>query len=128
MEARPFALIALVPGAKEANKHMLMKGKSGDGQGAGSSRDSSGAENVALAAFNRLIAEPERLAGFLSVTGLRPDTIRQAANSPGFLAAILDYVCADEGLIVAVAQELEMDPAEIAAARARLSPEAHFEP
>ena len=107
---------------------MLMKGKSaGNAVGAGS-RDSSHAQNVALAAFNRLIAEPERLAGFLSVTGLRPDTIRQAADSPGFLAAILDYVSADEGLIVAIAQELEMNPAEIAAARARLSPEAEFEP
>jgi hypothetical protein len=107
---------------------MLMKGKSRGGEAERSSRDLSHAQNVALAAFNRLIAEPERLAGFLSVTGLRPDTIRESASSPGFLAAILDYVSADEGLIVAIAQELEISPAEIAAARARLSPEAEFEP
>ena len=82
---------------------------------------------MAVAAFNRLIAEPERLAGFLSVTGLRPDTIRDAAGSPGFHAAILDYVSADEELIRAVAGELGVTPEEIDAARARLSPESDFE-
>ncbi|MGA0593549.1 DUF3572 family protein [Enterovirga sp. CN4-39] len=82
---------------------------------------------MAVAAFNRLIAEPERLAAFLSVTGLRPDTIREAAGQPGFYSAILDYVSSDEGLIIAIAAELEMRPEEIAAARARLSPEAALE-
>lgn len=87
-------------------------------------RDTSDAESVALAAFNRLVAEPSRLAGFLSVTGLRPDTIREASGSPGFLAAILDYVSSDEELLVAIASELEIGPDELAAATARLSPQA----
>ncbi|NNM72132.1 DUF3572 domain-containing protein [Enterovirga aerilata] len=105
-----------------------MKGKfTGRHTGRGSN-DTSHAENVALAAFNRLIAEPERLAGFLAVTGLRPDTIRQAAAQPGFYAAILDHVSSDEELLLAIAGEIGLDPAEIAAARARLSPEATFEP
>jgi hypothetical protein len=106
---------------------MLMKGKSAANAGRRGSQDGSHAESVALAAFNRLIAEPERLAGFLSVTGLQPDTIRKAAGEPGFYAAILDYVSSDEELIVAIAAELDMDPNEIAAARARLSPEAGFD-
>ena len=104
-----------------------MKGKSRGSPGGTRSSDVARAESVAVAAFNRLIAEPERLAGFLSVTGLRPDTIRQAAGEPGFHAAILDYVSSDEQLILAIADELEMSPAEIAAARARLSPEIPFE-
>ncbi len=107
---------------------MLMKGKSTQSGAGRGSNDVTHAENVAFAAFDRLIAEPSRLAGFLSVTGLRPDTIRQAAGQPGFFAAILDYVSADEALVLAIAGELEMDPAEIAAARARLSPEAAFDP
>ena len=86
------------------------------------------AEEIAISAFDRLAAEPERLGGFLAVTGLRPDTIREAAGSPGFLAAILDYVSSDENLIVAVARELGIDPTEIGAARARLSPEIGYEP
>jgi hypothetical protein len=107
---------------------MLMKGKSRESSGRRPSSDLAHAESVAVAAFNRLVAEPERLAGFLSVTGLRPDTIRQAAGEPGFHAAILDYVSSDEQLILAIADELEMSPAEVAAARARLSPETSFEP
>ena len=105
-----------------------MKGKSTRSEAGRRSSDFARAETVAVAAFNRLIAEPERLAGFLSVTGLRPDTIRQAAGEPGFHAAILDYVSSEEQLIVAIADELEMSPAEIASARARLSPETSFEP
>jgi hypothetical protein len=107
---------------------MLMNGKSTKTAAGRGSNDVTHAENVAVAAFNRLIAEPSRLAGFLSVTGLRPDTLRQAAKDSGFLAAILDYVSSDEELIVAIADELAVKPAEIAAARARLSPEADFEP
>ena len=107
---------------------MLMKGKS-TGKAAGSRpNETTHAQNVALAAFNRLIAEPERLEGFLATTGLQPDTIRQASGEPEFYAAILDYVSADEHLIMAIAAELDMNPAEIAAARARLSPDADFEP
>jgi hypothetical protein len=106
---------------------MLMKGKSTKIASNRGAKDVTHAENVAVAAFNRLIAEPERLAGFLSVTGLPPNSIRQAASEPGFYSAILDYVSSDENLLRAVANELEIDPAEIAAARARLSPEVAFE-
>ena len=106
---------------------MLMKGKSTQSAAGPGLNDTTHAENVALAAFDRLIAEPSRLAGFLSVTGLQPNTIRQAAGEPGFFAAVLEYVSADEHLILAIAGELDMDPAQIAAARARLSPEASFD-
>ncbi|MDB5559539.1 MAG: hypothetical protein JWQ36_2473 [Enterovirga sp.] len=106
---------------------MLMKGKSIRIASAKSKNDVSAAENLALAAFNRLIAEPERLGGFLAATGLQPDTIRDAAGQPGFYGAILDYIASDEQLIVGIAGELGINPAEIAAARVRLSPEAWFE-
>ena len=107
---------------------MLMKGKSALPHPTGGTSDPSHAENVAVGVFNRLVAQPERLAGFLSVTGLRPDTIRAAASSPGFLVAVLDYVSSDEDLLLAVAQELELDPGTLAAARLRLSPEADPDP
>lgn len=105
-----------------------MKGKSGQAARGRGERSRSGAESLALSAFNRLIAEPSRLAGFLSVTGLRPDTIREAAASPEFLSAVLDYVSSDEQLILAVAGELEVGPDELAAATAILSPRAEHDP
>ena len=42
---------------------------------------------------------------FLAVTGLGPHNLRQAASDPAFLASVLDYVAADEGLLVAFAAD-----------------------
>ncbi len=85
-------------------------------------------EFVAIRVLNCLISDPERLGRFLAMTGLDPSTIRGAAANPGFLAAIMDHVVGDERLLVAVASEAELDPREIAAAQARLSPEPAWEP
>ena len=62
-----------------------------------------GAETMAIAALGFLAAEPERLARFLALSGLGPHNLRQAATSPGFLAAVLDHLAADERLLVAFA-------------------------
>ena len=98
---------------------MLMKGKS---YGSRPARPAVDAETVALRAFDRLAADDERMGRFLAPTGLQPGTIRDASASPGFLPAILDHVCGDERLLVAIAGEIGAEPDEIAAARARLSP------
>src|SRR3712207_3957248 len=50
------------------------------------------AESVALSAFMHLAQDDERLTRFLDMTGLRPDTVREAAATPGFFAAVLDHV------------------------------------
>ncbi len=80
------------------------------------------AENVAVAAFSFITGDEERLSRFLAVSGLRPDTIRDAASSPGFLSGILDYVVSDEPLLIALAQELDAKPEHIALAHQTLSP------
>ena len=80
-------------------------------------------EAVAISAFDRLVAEPDRLGRFMALSGLGPDSIRDAARSPGFLAAILDHVCSDEALLIAIAGELDIEPAALARARGQLSPE-----
>lgn len=84
-------------------------------------------EILAIRVLDCLISDPERLGRFLAMTGLDPSTIRGSAANPGFLAAIMDHVVGDEGLLVAVASEAELDPREIAAAQARLSPEPDWE-
>lgn len=80
------------------------------------------AENVALTAFSFLTSDEERLSRFLAVSGLRPDTIRSAASSPGFFAGILDYVVSDEPLLMALARELNTKPEHIMQAHWTLSP------
>ena len=80
-----------------------------------------GAESMAIAALGFLAVEPERLARFLALSGLGPHNLRQAATSPGFLAAVLDHLAADERLLVAFAAAQGVDPAAVTSARAALS-------
>jgi len=54
------------------------------------------------------------------LTGLGPETIRQAAASPGFLAAVLDHIASDETLLMAFAANAGRDPAEVGAAATQL--------
>jgi hypothetical protein len=80
-----------------------------------------GAETVAIDALGFLAAEPERLARFLALSGLGPHNLRQAAVSPGFLAAVLDHLAADEPLLLAFAAAQGISPAAVIRARDTLS-------
>jgi hypothetical protein len=80
------------------------------------------AEELALRTLSYIASDEERLGRFLTTTGLRPETIRSAAASPGFLAAVLDYVAGDEPLLISLAQSLELKPERIMEARHTLSP------
>ena len=57
---------------------------------------------------------------FLAVTGLDPDGLRGAIGEPATHAAVLDFLCAHEPDLVAAAEALGLEPAELAAARGRL--------
>lgn len=103
---------------------MLMKGKSASGKGL----DDAGAEAIAIALLARVAGDPDRLERFLALSGLTPGTVRAASGEPGFLAAFLDHVAADDALLVAVAAEEGIAPEAVMAARARLSPEAPPDP
>jgi hypothetical protein len=80
------------------------------------------AENVALNAFAFITGDEERMGRFLAISGLQSDNIRSAAAQPGFFAAILDYVAADEPLLIALAKELDTKPEYIMLAHWTLSP------
>ena len=84
--------------------------------------DRAGAEDIAVKALTLLVADPERLARFLALTGLGPESIRAAAGSPGFLLAVLDHVAQDEELLVALAREIEAPPETLVEARRLLAP------
>jgi hypothetical protein len=80
-----------------------------------------GAEKVAIDALGFLAGDPERLARFLALSGLGPHNLRQAATAPGFLAAVLDYLAADEPLLLAFAAARGIAPALVTGARDKLS-------
>ena len=84
------------------------------------------AEQLAVAALGFIAGEPERLRRFLALTGIGPESIRDAAREPNFLLGVLDNVAGDEVLLLAFAQHAEIDPEEVAGARdilARAPPE-----
>jgi len=81
------------------------------------------AEMLAIQALSFLAEEPERLGAFLSVTGIGPEAIREAAREPGFLAGVLEHILADENLLLAFAEGAGIDPADIARARRALGGE-----
>jgi hypothetical protein len=75
------------------------------------------AEALAVAALGFIAAEPERLGRFLAESGIGPESIRQAAREPQFLAGVLDHVAGDEALLLAFAAEQEIDPDHVMRAR-----------
>src|SRR4029077_19534164 len=79
------------------------------------------AEVLAVAALCFIAAEPERLGRFLAMTGIGPDSIRDAAREPRFLAGVLDHVAGDETLLRAFAAEHDFDPDTVMRARELLA-------
>lgn len=80
------------------------------------------AERIALAVLGWLAGQDDRLCAFTTVTGVTPDTLRASAADPGFLAAVLDFVMADEATLIACAGALDLSPERIAGAWRRLGP------
>ena len=78
------------------------------------------ATELAILALTFMAAEPERLNGFLAVSGIGLDSLRAAASEPDFLAGVLDHLLADEAMLIAFAEEQGLDPAAIGRARAAL--------
>jgi len=72
-----------------------------------------GAESVAIQALSFIAAEPDRLARLLALSGIDAGAIRTAAAEPGFLVGVLDYIVGDEHLLVALAAECGLAPADI---------------
>ena len=58
-------------------------------------------EGLAIAALLFIAAETETLSRFLELTGLDPGDVRAAAADQRFLLAVLDFLMADEPLLLA---------------------------
>lgn len=79
------------------------------------------ADHVAIAALGYLASDPQTIDRFLSLTGLNLSDLREAAASPGFLAAVLDFMLEDESLLLAFAADQGLTPDRVVRARARLA-------
>jgi Protein of unknown function (DUF3572) len=86
------------------------------------------ARSLAVSALSFIAADPDRLGRFLGITGLGPDNLRTAAADPAFLGSVLDYLVADEALLVEFAADAGLKPEAIARAQAALSGMAEREP
>jgi hypothetical protein len=75
---------------------------------------------VALEALAWLAQDSTRLGRFLTICGLGPNNLRQAAAEPSFLVAVLDYLSSDESLLVAFAAATRRAPQFVSGARERL--------
>jgi hypothetical protein len=78
------------------------------------------AEAIAISALGFLARDESRLERFLALSGLAPETLREAAAAPGFLAGVLDHLLADEALARQAAQDLDLDADSLVRARAAL--------
>jgi len=71
---------------------------------------------LALGALGWLLGDTDRGQRFLSLTGLRPDALREGLCDPAVLAAVLDFLAANEPDLVAAAQSLDVTPQELSGA------------
>ena len=58
------------------------------------------AEGLAVEVLGFLVENEARIERFLGQTGLAADELRHATTEPGFLAGVLAYLAADEGLLL----------------------------
>jgi len=86
------------------------------------------ARSLAVRALGFIAADSDRLNRFLGLTGLGPHNLRTAAADPAFLSSVLDYLVADEELLVTFAADAGLKPEAVAQAYHALSGPAGGEP
>jgi len=75
------------------------------------------AEILAFETLGWLAGEPEDLQKFLNLSGLGVEALRQAAGSPEMSVAILDYLLANEELLLRFCEAAEAKPRDLHLAR-----------
>jgi hypothetical protein len=86
------------------------------------------AASLALAGLAFLAEDAPRLGRFLSLTGIGPDHLREAAGATDTLLAVLDHLLSDESLLLVFAASKGIAPETVAPARELLARELGIEP
>ena len=76
---------------------------------------------VSLNALGWILSDTNRAQRFLDLTGLDPDGLRTVLGETATHRAVLDFLCAHEADLIAAAETLGLQPAELAAIREQLS-------
>lgn len=79
------------------------------------------AETVAITVFTELANEPEELQRFLALSGIQPETVRDAARQPGFLVGVLDYVLGGDKTLSSIEAATGLSAKTISDSRQRLA-------
>jgi hypothetical protein len=76
--------------------------------------------SLAASALTFLAVDSGRLHRFLDLTGLGPDNLRDAAEDPAFHGSVLEYVLADEELLLRFAADSDLEPETVVRAHQAL--------
>ena len=74
------------------------------------------AEALAIRALGFVAADPELLPRFLAISGIEAQSIRQAAQEPGFLAGVLQFILAHEPTLMRFSEETDIPPQQVSSA------------
>lgn len=77
-------------------------------------------KELAQLCLDHLAKNPDQLAEFMVQTGLNPASLRGLVGTDGFAHGLVDYVVANEPLLLAVATDAQIKPESITLAWARL--------
>lgn len=83
-------------------------------------RDTGQAQALAISALAFIAGDEKLLPRFLALSGIEAGQVRSAAQAPGFLAGVLDFILAHEPTLMDFAAHADVDPASVAAARRTL--------
>ena len=78
------------------------------------------AELLALKALTFLAHSDDDLRRFVTISGIAPADLRARAGDPETLAAVVDFLLADDMRITNFCEAAEIDPRELQAARRAL--------
>lgn len=78
------------------------------------------AETLAIRAVGYLASQDEAFLRFVQLTGAGLDDVRGRLGDPAFLAAVLDFILADEPLLLAFVAAIDAPPETVYAARRHL--------
>lgn len=79
------------------------------------------ADTLALQGLTFIASESQRLARFLSLTGLSPSDLKNWGTQPTMALAVLEYLMSDESLLLVFAAEQGIPPQSVATALERLA-------
>ena len=68
------------------------------------------AEILAVRALGFLAQHQERMEGFVRMTGVAVDDLKDHMSDPGYLGAVLDYLLADERYLLAFTDRIGIAP------------------